>query len=169
MFDPKDIVNVTLTLEPKRVVNFNKDMLYGENKEKFDTLVNTLITHYENHPVMAECYVEDEIKRFMQEHIPSLGDTAYITFFDNTVLEFKSKEVHGAFQWVCIYAPENTEYDPSKIKVTVDGKEVIGFAEDKPVDIRPNKIIEGNENLFTMSNPHANLLGTSQFGYWPVE
>ena len=167
MYSPVDIVNVTL--EPKRVVNFNKDMLYGENKEKFDIIVKHLVNLSENHTLMVECHVEDEIKRCMQGRIPDLGDTMYVTFLGNVVLEFKSKKVHGAFQWLCIYTPENLEYDPSKVEVTIDGKEVIGLSDNKPITIEPNKTIEGNENLFTMSNPHANLLGTSQFGYWPVE
>ena len=169
MYNPAEIIDVTLTFEPKRVVNFNKDILYGENREKFDSIVKHLVNRSENHTRMVECHVEDEIKRCMQERIPDLGDTLYVTFLDNIVLEFKSKEVQGAFQWLCTYTPENLEYDPSKVEVTINGKEVLGLVDNKPITIKPNKTIEGNENLFTMSNPHANLLGTSQFGYWPVE
>ena len=203
MIDDKDIVNVTLTVEPKRKVYFDKTKIYGKNKEIFDYIVEYGMKTFDFNFEYSENITNLEIEKGMQEYIPQGGDTLYIKFLNDHTLEFVAKERNGGYEWICSCTPKHLDYDPGEVEakwsldIKGDGYEKFKRkwleghwieTNDRPLSKaeqdyadkklakskeefekkaeKARKKTEDNKNLLTISNPHANLLGTSQFGYY---
>lgn len=208
MIDDKDIVNVTLTLEPKRKVYFDKTKLYGENLATYEKYL------IENCPACVSMQEFKDITALKcemamrQAAYPRHGDILYLdlpkypiqVYANAMCLQFVAKESDEGYEWVCVYTPKHSDYDPSKISIQLgdstgwnkfkrkwlEGEWIetndrpLSKAEQEYADkklaksreefekkaAKEQEKIEDNINLLTISNPHANLLGTSQFGYY---